>query len=274
MTISGVSCNNSGGDGLYINTSTNITVQDCIFNNNRRQGASITEKVNHIHFLRCNFTNTIGTAPQNGVDVEPNPTSGNYLLDVTFTDCYMTGNAGDGIGYNLWQMDSTSQPVSSTCLRCHTASNGRYGYFANNNGSSNPGGAILVQDSFSDQETAAAVAARFYASNGASLTFLRLTVTNPHVGGPDPSYGDSAGVDIIRGGGASVSQGNVHFICCNISATNGKMDHYFNFQDGSGIGTVNAQFVPGTLSGATAAPPNGLVQGVGVNTVGTQVPCS
>src|ERR1700726_4063275 len=64
VTVSGISCNDSGGDGLYLARSTNVTVEDSIFNNNRRQGSSITGQVNHIHYLRDHFTNTIGTAPQ------------------------------------------------------------------------------------------------------------------------------------------------------------------------------------------------------------------
>ena len=130
-----------------------------------------------------------------------------------------------------------------------------------NNDPSNAPGTILIQDSFSDQSGSYGAAGRFYAGNGASLTFQNLTVTNPHVNGPDPSYGDSGAVDVIRGGGGTVAQGNIHFLNINIAATNGKVDHYFNFQDGSNIGTTNVEFVPGTLSGATQAPPNGLMQG-------------
>jgi hypothetical protein len=55
-----------------------------------------------------------------------------------------------------------------------------------------------------------------------------------------------------------------------IAITNGKSDHYFNFQDGSGIGIVTTgsnrvQFIPAPLSGATNVPPNGLVNGSGAN---------
>ena len=72
VTISGISCNDSGGDGAYVRASTNVTIEDSIFNNNRRQGSSITGQVNHIYYLRDHFTNTNGTAPQSGIDIEPN----------------------------------------------------------------------------------------------------------------------------------------------------------------------------------------------------------
>ena len=264
VVVSGISCNDSGGDGVYLRASSNVTIEDSIFNNNRRQGSSITGQVNHVYYLRDHFTNTNGTAPQSGIDIEPNG-PGDYLFDVNITDCYTDGNAGDGLMVSLWLMNSTSQPVGITVLRHHSTGNQRYGYVGNNNDPSNAPGTILIKDSFSDQSGSYGAAGRFYAANGASLTFQNLTVTNPHVNGPDPSYGDSAAVDVIRGGGGTVALGNVHFLNINIAVTNGKVDHYFNFQDGSNVGITNAQFVPGTLSGATRVPPNGLVQGQGYN---------
>jgi parallel beta-helix repeat protein len=266
VTISGISCNDSGGDGLYLANSTNVTVEDCIFNNNRRQGSSITGGVNHVYYLRDYFTNTSGTAPQSGIDIEPNDASG-FLLDINIDDCYTDDNAGDGLMVSTWLMNSSSQPIGITVLRNHSTGNQRYGYVGINSDPSNAPGAILIQDSFSDQSGSAGAAARFYAANGASLTFQNLTITNSHVNGPDPDYGDSAAVDIVRGGGGTVPEGNVHFLNINIAATNGTNTYYFNLQDGSGTGVSNVQFVPGALSGATSAPPNGLMLGVGTNVI-------
>jgi hypothetical protein len=266
VTVSGISCNDSGGDGAYVRASTNVTIEDSIFNNNRRQGSSITGQVNHVYYLRDHFTNTNGTAPQSGIDIEPNA-PGDYLLDVNIDDCYTDANAGDGLMISLWLMTSASQPVGVTVLRHHSTGNQRYGYVGINNDPSNAPGAILIQNSFSDQSGSYGAAGRFFSANGASLTFQNLTVTNPHVNGPDPSYGDSGAVDLIRGGGGTVPLGNVHFLNINIAVTNGKVDHYFNFQDGSNIGITNVQFVPGTLSGATQVPPNGLMQGQGYNSI-------
>jgi hypothetical protein len=269
VTISAISCNDSGGDGAYVRQATNLTIEDCIFNNNRRQGSSITGQVEHIFYVRDHFTNTIGTAPQSGVDIEPNA-PGDFVLDVNIDDSYTDGNAGDGLMVSTWLMDSTSQPIGITVLRHHSTGNQRYGYVGINNDPSNAPGAILIQDSFSDQSGSYGAAGRYFAANGASLTFQNLTVTNPHVNGPDPSYGDSGAVELERGGGGTVPIGNVHFLNINIAITNGKSDHYFDFHDGSNIGVATTgsnrvQFIPGTLSGATQAPPDGLVQGVATN---------
>lgn len=276
VTVSGISCNDSGGDGLYLRQASNVTIQDCIFDNNRRQGSSITGQVNHIYYLRDHFANTNGTAPESGIDIEPN-TPGDFLLDVNIDDCYTDGNAGDGLVFTPWLMNATSQPISVTVLRHHSTGNQRYGYLGTNGGTQRPipfdpndatnaPGAVLIQDSFSDRNGSGGAAARFYAANGASLTFKNLTVTNPHVKGPDP-YGDSGAVELFRGGGGTIPLGNVHFLNVNVASTNGETDHYFVFQDYSNVGILTtgpnrAEFVPGTLSGATQAPPNGLVQGV------------
>ena len=265
VTVSGISCNDSGGDGLYVRAATNVTVQDSIFNNNRRQGSSITGQVNHIHYLRDHFTNTSGTAPQAGIDIEPNA-PGDFVLDVNIQDCYTDGNAGDGIMVSTWLMDATSKPIDVTVLRNHATGNGRFGYSGQNADPSNAPGTILVQDSFSDQSGSYGAAGYFYGANGAALIFQNLTVTNPHTHGPSV-YGDSAAVGVVRGGGGGIPIGNVHFLNINIGITNGKTDRYFYFNDGSGKGVSNVQFVPGTLSGATNVPPLGLLQGVGTNAI-------
>jgi hypothetical protein len=266
VTISGISCNDSGGDGLYVSYSTNVTVQDSTFDNNRRQGSSIVGGVNHIHYFRDHFTNTNGTAPQSGIDIEPNQPQ-DFLLDVNIQDSYTDGNAGDGLMVSTWLMDSTSQPVDVTVLRHHSTGNGRFGYIGQNNDPSNAPGTILIQDSFSDQSGSYGAAGYFYEANGAALIFKNLTVTNPHMNGPSV-YGDSAAVAVARAGGGSNPLGNVHFLNVNIAITNGKTDRYFYFNDVTGgPGVSNVQFVPGTLSGASNVPPLGLVQGVGTNAI-------
>jgi hypothetical protein len=52
------------------------------------------------------FSNTYGTAPQNGIDIEPE--GGADLSNVTIANCVISGNAGDGIQLNA---DGTSTSV-------------------------------------------------------------------------------------------------------------------------------------------------------------------
>ncbi len=267
VTVTGIGCNQSGGDGIYLSAATNVTITNCVFDKNYRDAGSVIGRLNHINISNNVFSNTNGTAPQAGVDVEPN-NPGDFLLDVNFTDNTMVNNSGDGLAISLWTLDHTSQPVDLMVTRNHSDHNGRYGYFANNNDPSNAAGAITLNDCTTDQSGSDGANARFYSANGASLTFNNLTVTNPHRNGPDPSYGDSVAVAIIRGGGASVPEGNVHYRNVNVSVTNGKVSYYFDFHDGSNIGVSNVTFTPGNLSGASQAPPNGLLSGQTMNSVG------
>jgi hypothetical protein len=267
VTVTGISCNQSGGDGLYLVEARNITISKCTFDRSFRNGGSLIGKLNHININNTNFTNTNGTAPEAGIDIEPN-NPGDYLLDVKFTDTVTSRNANDGFAVSLWLLNNTSQPVDITVTRNHSDNNGRYGYFANNGDPSNPSGTITFNNCSTDQSASDGANARFYAANGANLTFNDLTVTNPHRNGPDPSYHDSAAVGVIRGGGATVAEGNVHYRNTNVTVTNGKVDYYFVFSDGSGKGVSNVTFTPGALRGATKAPPNGLLQGQTVSSVG------
>ena len=267
VTVSGIACSHSGGDGLYISQATNVTVSNSTFDGNFRNGASLTGGLNHIHITNNRFTNSSGTLPEAGIDVEPNH-PGDYLLDVNFTDNVTSNNARDGFSVSLWTLTSSSKPVGLTITRNHSDHNARYGYFANNNDPSNASGAITFTDCTTDQSGSDGANARFYDANGASLTFDNLTVTNPHRLGPDPSYHDSAAVAVIRGGGATKPEGNVHYRNTNVTVTNGKVDYYFDFSDGSNRGVSNVTFTAGTLSGASKAPPNGHLEGQTMSSVG------
>jgi hypothetical protein len=266
VTISGIACNQSGGDGLYIRNATNVTVQNCLFNGNYRNGASITGEVNGITLIGNYFTNNSGTLPKSGIDIEPNsPTD--FLLNISLQNNYTDSNAGDGLEFELEELTSASQPVSITVSGHHSDGNGRYGYVGLNNYPTNPGGTVLVENSFSNGDGDFCAIGRFWQAGGTLLSFQNLTCTNPHVNGPDPSYGSSAAVGALRGGGATIPMGNISFTGVNISATNGMTTYYFDFEDGSGKGTSNVVFEPGTLSGATKAPPIGLLLGVGYSSI-------
>lgn len=272
VTISGISCNQSGGDGLYIGygaqrqPSQNITISDSSFDQNFRQGFSLISG-QHIFVYRCNFTNTSGTNPESGIDIEPN-TDWGVVADVHIEDSFSTGNAGPGVKLAFWKLDGTSQPVDLTILRHHSSSNQQSGYDVNNNDvSPNVQGQALVQDSFSTDDGDYGAFGHWYEANGTTLTFKNLSITNPHQNGPDPTYNDSAAVGLNRGNGGNMPLGNIQFQGVNIAVSNGKVDRYFNFEDQSNKGVEKMIFNPGNLSGASQAPPNGLLLGAGYNSV-------
>ena len=124
ITIKGTACNDCWGDGFYIGTEIftgehlgevlkspeNVRLIDVRADNNRRQGISIIAGRN-IEILRPQLTNTRGTDPQAGLDIEPNgPTD---LMDnITVTDAFTKSNVGPGILINLSYLVGTKTPAS------------------------------------------------------------------------------------------------------------------------------------------------------------------
>ncbi len=92
------------GDGLYIGSSgsagnavgsTDVTVKNVVSNNNRRQGLSFGP-VNRVYVVNSTFSNTNGTKPEAGIDIEPMSTRG-LAQNIRIESSRVTGNAGSGI---------------------------------------------------------------------------------------------------------------------------------------------------------------------------------
>lgn len=96
--VSNLDINSSHADAIYIaankTESANIVVQDVNIDNCRRNGISITQGYG-ILIERCNISNTIGTAPEEGIDIEPNV--GDTVRDVVIRDVSLSNNRGGGI---------------------------------------------------------------------------------------------------------------------------------------------------------------------------------
>jgi hypothetical protein len=89
------------GDGLYIGAAsgqpanTNFYVENVRSNANHRQGISITN-LSGGRFIGFKGTNTSGTAPQFGLDIEPNYDA-DIVQGISFVGCEFTGNTGGGV---------------------------------------------------------------------------------------------------------------------------------------------------------------------------------
>lgn len=91
------------GDGICIGSlngaaPSNITLCDVVSTGNRRQGMSITAG-SSISVYDSEFSYTAGTAPGDGIDIEPGISS-DAVSNVTIDNCVIRGNAGNGIEVN------------------------------------------------------------------------------------------------------------------------------------------------------------------------------
>jgi polygalacturonase len=129
VSVVGTHISDCWGDGIWIGglgkranvtVSTNVTLDQVVSTNNRRQGLSIGP-VRDVRVIRSTFSNTNGTKPQAGIDIEPQGQG--PARDITFSDCTITGNQGSGL--------EVHENVSGVVLkRCRVQDNNGYGVLA------------------------------------------------------------------------------------------------------------------------------------------------
>lgn len=122
---------NCWGDGLYIGSygsagkatlSSGVTVKNVVSDSNRRQGLSIASAKN-VYVLKSTFSNSHGTKPEAGIDIEPMPARG-PAQDIRVEASNLIGNAGGGIEVQAY--------VSGLVLKWNTInSNGGFGVYGN-----------------------------------------------------------------------------------------------------------------------------------------------
>ncbi len=98
ITVEDVVVKDCWGDGIYVgksrNASQNITIKNVKSINNRRQGMSVTA-VDGMVVTDSEFSHTGGTAPQAGIDIEPN--EGDKVRNVTIKNCVFNSNEKYGL---------------------------------------------------------------------------------------------------------------------------------------------------------------------------------
>jgi Pectate lyase superfamily protein len=118
VDIAGLESSGHGGDGFYIGgrakPSTDISITGCSADNNRRQGLSIVSGVK-VFVADCELSNTRGTAPEAGIDLEPNGPQ-DSLQDVVIVRPQTQRNAGGGIIVFLPAFGSGGRPATITIV--------------------------------------------------------------------------------------------------------------------------------------------------------------
>lgn len=90
----GISIGGAKTDGGRIVPSRDVVIADVVCDGNRRQGLTIGRS-RQVRVYRSQFTNTGGTLPGCGIDVEPD--AGDIAQEVRIEDCLVRGNRGAGI---------------------------------------------------------------------------------------------------------------------------------------------------------------------------------
>jgi hypothetical protein len=140
VTIKNLTISKSGGDGLYLNGVKNCLIENVILTDHHRLAGAVISGEN-VLFKNVKFLYNNGTAPNSGLDMEPNrPYQG--LQNIVLENCEFIGNAYYGIVMAVKKLDKV---IDVTYKNCKLADNG--GGFAFNlekSASPNKGGIVKI----------------------------------------------------------------------------------------------------------------------------------
>ena len=117
---------NSGGDGICLGQrfgkpTKNMVVRNCVCDGNHRQGLSACS-FDGLLIENCVLSNTKGTAPQAGIDIEPN-NEVDLCRNFVMRNVKSFNNAGSGIEIMFHNGDRTSEPLDIRIESCAVYSN-------------------------------------------------------------------------------------------------------------------------------------------------------
>jgi hypothetical protein len=130
VRIEGLTVIESGGDGIYIGRGIgenaphyceNIHIKNVTLAGHHRQGISVVSAKN-LFIEDVKIHGTRGTAPQAGIDFEPNKPDERLSLCL-LRNCEISGNRGVGILFYLSALTAESCPVSVTVETCRVKRN-------------------------------------------------------------------------------------------------------------------------------------------------------
>lgn len=103
------------GDGIYVSIGcSDIRLEGVTSDNNRRQGLTITS-VNGLTAVGCTFSNTHGTAPEFGIDMEPN--ANESISNVLVDSCTFQGNHGGGCTVSIPLKNAETAKLSNVVVQ-------------------------------------------------------------------------------------------------------------------------------------------------------------
>ena len=198
VSITGLTVVESGGDGVMIVGGSRVTFRNCTFDRNYRQGMSVIA-VENLMVEDCTFSNTNGTDPQSGVDIEPDLPSQN-LINITFAGCSFRGNSGAGFATCLNALNASSRPVSITFRDAQVSNNSANERSSGFSGCSvcatyfRPGlrGSVTYDGIVLEDTPVAGIQIREKAANSPLLTLRNISLartSSANRGYPDPAPG-------------------------------------------------------------------------------------
>ncbi len=215
VIIEGVRFESSGGDGIYIGATDkrdhceDVVIRDVVCYDNHRQGISIISAVN-LTIENCSFINTSGTAPQAGIDFEPNRDNEQFK-NILMKNCYIEGNKGAGILMYFKTLKKKSLPISIRVENCFIQSGFDHGIAIGAVADEGPGGEVIFKNCHIEGPQKGGIFIFDKSSEGVKIVFDHCSCGNT------PQKCDSFPIKIYQMKKSSVSTiGGVSFNDCLI----------------------------------------------------------
>ncbi len=218
ITVEGLTLADSGGDGIYLGagapgaTNRNITIRNVICDGHNRQGISVITAENLL-IEDCVFSNTRGTAPEAGIDFEPNHPE-ERLVNCVLRNCRSDNNAGHAYHLYLGQMHEASPPVSIRFENCTSKNCEQFSTYvgvANRNGEPTIRGSIEYVDCRFEADQGAAVYIRGNEADGCRVRLERCEIIRRDK--PDSKI---APITIVAPQRLDLDAGNVEILDCTV----------------------------------------------------------
>ncbi|MDI9434283.1 MAG: right-handed parallel beta-helix repeat-containing protein [Planctomycetota bacterium] len=155
----------TGGDGIYLGDSSktgpnrNVVIRRVDCNGNHRQGISVISAENLL-IEECLLRHTEGTAPQAGIDFEPNHWT-DVLVHCVVRRCLAEGNKGTGYQICPQYLSSRSKPMSIYLEDCVSRNNRQHGIHMCTAQQDAPGGLLRIARFVSENDGMAGLSSQF-----------------------------------------------------------------------------------------------------------------
>jgi hypothetical protein len=254
VTVEGLTLADSGGDGIYLGagspgaTNRNITIRNVICDGHNRQGISVITAENLL-IEDCVFSNTRGTAPEAGIDFEPNHPE-ERLVNCVLRNCRSENNAGHAYHLYLGQMHHESPPISIRFENCTSKGCERYSTYvgvANRNGEPTVRGSIEYIGCRFEADQGAAVYIRGNEADGCRVRFERCEIIRRD--GPDSKI---APITIVAPQRLDLDAGNVEIVDCTIRDSLDRQPVALSASPMTGLRNVSGSLTVESPNGKTA----------------------
>ncbi len=186
VLIEGLRIESSGGDGIYLGATDkqeyckNVVIRDVVCDNHHRQGISVISAIDLL-IERTLMLNTSGTAPQAGIDFEPNRAT-EQLTNCVVRECVFENNAGGNILVYVKQLSKKSPPLSLLFDKCIVRNGLDAGVAVGMLDDDAPQGSIEFRDCTIENPGKAGAFIYDKSADAAVVRFVRCTWRNAWVG--------------------------------------------------------------------------------------------